>query len=153
MADTTECSPYALLTGGGPSRSFDTKWQTETVLALAKAIEAEDAFDRLPILADALEESGCDNIELLRHCRECERHGPWCWVLRTVLVAGSKQTSAGVEWDYDDMPAIISPEFAVRYAPPGTRFRDRHVLIAWLLSVVCLFFTAVLIAWEICRMR
>jgi hypothetical protein len=41
---------------GNPFRpvSLDPRWQTETAIALAAGIYAERAFDRLPILADAL---------------------------------------------------------------------------------------------------
>jgi hypothetical protein len=68
-----------------PNRPFDPAWRTETVLLLAKGIDADLAFDRLPILADALEESGCDDLDLLRHCRECDRHEPGCWVVAKSL--------------------------------------------------------------------
>ena len=36
---------------------------------LARLIDDNQAFDRMPILADALEEAGCDSEALLRHCR------------------------------------------------------------------------------------
>jgi hypothetical protein len=45
--------------------SFDHRWRTETSVALAAGIYAERAFDRMPILADALEEAGCDHAGLL----------------------------------------------------------------------------------------
>jgi hypothetical protein len=72
---------------GNPFRPyhFDPRWRTETVLALASAIEAERAFDRMPILADALEEAGCDWPELLAHCRDSPSHAPGCWVLDLIL--------------------------------------------------------------------
>ncbi len=44
--------------------AFPTRWRTETVRLLADGIDADQAFDRLPILADALEEAGCDHAEL-----------------------------------------------------------------------------------------
>lgn len=47
-------------------------WASPTVLALLQAIIAEDAYDRLPILADAMEEAGCTNAELVRACREVQ---------------------------------------------------------------------------------
>jgi hypothetical protein len=55
------------------------------VTALAKAIYGERAFDRLPILADALEEAGCTNAELLGHCRQPGVHVRGCWVVDLVL--------------------------------------------------------------------
>jgi hypothetical protein len=60
-------------------------WQTPTVLALAHAIYEEKAFDRLPILADALEEAGCDHADVLNHCRHDQVHVRGCWVVDLVL--------------------------------------------------------------------
>ncbi len=44
-------------------------WLTMTVLAIARRIYDERDFAGMPILADALEDAGCDNEEILRHCR------------------------------------------------------------------------------------
>lgn len=52
-------------------------WQGGTIPRLAQAIYDDRAFDRLPILADALEEAGCTEEEVLRHCRGQERC-PYC---------------------------------------------------------------------------
>ncbi len=49
-------------------------WLTPTVLAIANVIYDERTFDHLPILADALEDAGCDNEEILQHCRGWESH-------------------------------------------------------------------------------
>ncbi len=46
-----------------------TPWLTPVVLGLARGIYEERAVDRMPILADALEESGCRDEVLLMHCR------------------------------------------------------------------------------------
>src|SRR5262249_17229408 len=48
---------------GNPFRpvALDPAWRTTSVLGLADAVNADRAFDRLPILADALEEAGCTN--------------------------------------------------------------------------------------------
>jgi len=63
----------------------DPNWQSETVLALATRIYAERAFDRMPILADALEEAGCDNADILSHCRGDGPHVRGCWVVDLLL--------------------------------------------------------------------
>jgi hypothetical protein len=56
------------------------------VQALAQAIYDENAFDRLPILADALEEAGCTDPEILNHCRsEGAAHVRGCWVVDSLL--------------------------------------------------------------------
>lgn len=67
--------------GMNGSPFFDPAWMTESVVAMRKAIVAERAFDRLPILADALEEAGCDNREILDHLRSNDDHEHHCWVL------------------------------------------------------------------------
>jgi hypothetical protein len=63
---------------------FLKRWRTETVRLLADAVHADQAFDRLPILADALEEAGCDNADLLNHCRGPGPHVYGCWALDLV---------------------------------------------------------------------
>lgn len=54
---------------------------TSTVMQLAEAIYADRAFDRLPLLADALEEAGCDNADILAHCRGPGPHVRGCWIV------------------------------------------------------------------------
>ena len=53
--------------------------------SLANLIYDERAFDRLPILADALEDAGCDDADILRHCREPGEHVRGCWVVDLLL--------------------------------------------------------------------
>jgi len=65
--------------------AVEPRWQTETVVAIATGIYAERAFDRLPILADALEEAGCDNGDVLSHCRGPGPHVRGCWVVDLLL--------------------------------------------------------------------
>lgn len=67
------------------SDAINPAWLTETVVALATGIAANSAFDRLPILADALEEAGCDDEEILSHCRGRKPHECGCWVVDLVL--------------------------------------------------------------------
>jgi hypothetical protein len=43
------------------------------------------AFDRMPILADALQDAGCDNEDVLNHCRGSGPHVRGCWVVDLVL--------------------------------------------------------------------
>jgi hypothetical protein len=65
--------------------TFDPKWRTETVVAIARGIEFDTAYDRLPILADALEEAGCDHPQLLHHCRTSPHPLDSCWVVNVIL--------------------------------------------------------------------
>jgi hypothetical protein len=60
-------------------------WFTSTVVALANGIYQEKAFDRLPILADALQDSGCDSEDILNHCRQPGEHVKGCWVIDHLL--------------------------------------------------------------------
>ena len=52
---------------------------------LAEAIYEERAFDRLAVLADALEEAGCTNPDILGHLRGPGPHVRGCWVLDCLL--------------------------------------------------------------------
>jgi hypothetical protein len=72
---------------GNPFRPvpFDPAWLTSDVLLLARGIYEERAFDRMPILADALQDAGCDNEEVLDHCRGPGPHVRGCWVVDLVL--------------------------------------------------------------------
>jgi len=75
---------------GNPFRptTDDPGWRSETVLALAAGIFADCAFDRMPILADALQDAGCEDKQLLAHCRSSGTHVGGCWVLDWVLGIG-----------------------------------------------------------------
>lgn len=82
-------APCNLLRGivGNPFRpgTFNPVWQTPEVVALSKAIYDERSFDRLPVLADVLEEAGCQAPQILGHCRQPGVHARGCWVLDLVL--------------------------------------------------------------------
>lgn len=67
---------------------LDSTWLTSDVLALAEGIYQEKAFDRMPILADALQDAGCDNEDVLNHCRQPGEHVRGCWVVD--LLTGRK---------------------------------------------------------------
>jgi len=60
-------------------------WRSAAVMGLARGIYADRAFDRLPILADALEEAECDDADLLTHCRSDGPHVRGCWAVDLVL--------------------------------------------------------------------
>jgi hypothetical protein len=68
---------------GNPLRPVDGEphWRTATVVGLAETIQRERTFDRLPILADALEEAGCARPDLLEHCRHPGDHNWGCCVV------------------------------------------------------------------------
>jgi hypothetical protein len=60
---------------------------TSTVISLANSIYEERAFDRMPILADALQDAGCDNEDILNHCRQPGEHTGGCWVVDLLLAS------------------------------------------------------------------
>src|SRR5262249_35482697 len=77
-----------------PSRpvSRDSAWLSATVPRLAEAAYEERDLpsgkldrDRLVILADALEDAGCTDADILDHLRGPGPHVRGCWVLDLVL--------------------------------------------------------------------
>lgn len=60
-------------------------WEGGTIPNLARAIYDERAFDRMPILGDALEEAGCADDAILSHCRGPGPHVRGCWVVDLIL--------------------------------------------------------------------
>ena len=62
-------------------------WRTPEVLTLARGIYESADWQRLPILADALEEAGCDEAAVLSHCRAEAEHVRGCWVIEAVTRA------------------------------------------------------------------
>jgi hypothetical protein len=73
---------------GNPFRpvTFDPSWRTSTVLALAQGIYDSRDFSLMPILADALQDGGCDNVDVLDHCREEKAaHVRGCFVVDSLL--------------------------------------------------------------------
>jgi hypothetical protein len=60
-------------------------WNDGTVPKLAQTIYDDRRFDLLPILADALEEAGCDSADILAHCRGPGPHVRGCWVVDLLL--------------------------------------------------------------------
>ncbi len=67
-------------------------WDGGAVRKLAASIQAERRFGDLPVLADALEEAGCADADVLGHCRDGGEHALGCWVLDLLL---SKAEAAG----------------------------------------------------------
>jgi hypothetical protein len=75
---------------GNPFRplALDPSWLTRnnaTILKLAQAIYDQRTFDQMPFLAVALEKAGCNNNEILNHCRGPGPHVRGCWALDLIL--------------------------------------------------------------------
>jgi hypothetical protein len=60
-------------------------WNDATVPRLARAIYEDRGFGRLPLLGDALLDAGCDDEELIRHCRSGGPHVRGCWAVDLIL--------------------------------------------------------------------
>lgn len=78
---------------GNPFRpvTLEPAWLTANVLAIAQAAYEERQLPSgtldstsLAVLADALEEAGCDNADVLAHCRQPGTHVRGCWVVDLV---------------------------------------------------------------------
>jgi hypothetical protein len=67
---------------------FDPGWRTADVRALARGIATDRAYHRLPILADALMDAGCDDERILGCCRGERRLPGKCWVVEEILRDG-----------------------------------------------------------------
>ncbi|MBP3957104.1 hypothetical protein J8F10_17705 [Gemmata sp. G18] len=72
---------------GNPFRSVavDPSWLTTNVLTLAAQVYASRDFSAMPILADALQDAGCNSAEILDHCRAPGPHVRGCWVVDLLL--------------------------------------------------------------------
>lgn len=64
--------------------SFVPEWRTAAAVALAESMYQARDFAAMPILADALQDAGCENEDILSHCRGPEPHVRGCWVVDLV---------------------------------------------------------------------
>jgi anti-sigma regulatory factor (Ser/Thr protein kinase) len=72
---------------GNPFRpvTFEPAWRTTTAVQLAQSMYHSRDFAAMSILADALQDAGCDNAAILDHCRGEGPHVRGCWVVDLVL--------------------------------------------------------------------
>jgi hypothetical protein len=72
---------------GNPFRSvmFSPNWRTDTVVALALEMYESRDFSAMPIIADAIQDAGCFDDDILNHCRSTGPHVRGCWVVDLVL--------------------------------------------------------------------
>ena len=75
------------LVGPNPFRpiAFSPEWRTDTAASLARHMYESHEFGAMPILADALQDAGCDSDPILNHCRSEGPHVRGCWVVDLVL--------------------------------------------------------------------
>jgi hypothetical protein len=66
--------------------AFDPAWRTDTAVAVARQMYDSRNFGAMPILADALQDAGCEDEQILMHCRDATApHVRGCWVCDLVL--------------------------------------------------------------------
>jgi hypothetical protein len=72
---------------GNPFRlvTLDPDWRTTTSVQIAQGIYDSRDFSAMPILADALQDAGCEDAAILDHCRGPGPHVRGCWVVDLVL--------------------------------------------------------------------
>ena len=73
---------------GNPFRplAFSPEWLTSTVVALAEHMYESRDFSAMPILADAFQDAGCNNDDILNHCGDAQQvHVRGCWVVDLLL--------------------------------------------------------------------
>jgi hypothetical protein len=76
---------------GNPFRpvAFAPEWSTDTAVAISREMYDTRDFSAMPILADALQDAGCDAADILSHCRDtAQTHVRGCWVVDLVLGKG-----------------------------------------------------------------
>ena len=65
---------------------FADSWRTETVMSVANGMYGSRDFSAMPILADALQDAGCENEGILNHCHDGKAtHVRGCWLVDLVL--------------------------------------------------------------------
>jgi hypothetical protein len=84
---TSHARSLILCVIGNPFRpvAFDPRWRTADVMGIARGIYEDRAFDRLPLLADALMDAGFDDEQVIGHCRNEGPHARGCFVVDMVL--------------------------------------------------------------------
>jgi hypothetical protein len=64
---------------------FDSNWRASTVVSIAQAMYDSRDFAPMPLLADALQDAGCEQPDILDHCRTGQTHVRGCWVVDLIL--------------------------------------------------------------------
>jgi hypothetical protein len=68
--------------------AVDPAWLTRNggaVRQVAEGMYEASDLGQMPVLADALQEAGCDNVALLNHCRGPGPHARGCWLVDLLL--------------------------------------------------------------------
>ena len=117
---------------------LDAKWKSDQVVSLARSMYDQDSFDRMPELAMALEEAGCDDQRFIEHCRRSSGHVRGSWVIDQIL--GLDSQTEQQPWGYScDHPSVDNEQLKeqlTRFGTQGDLSRDsesdRMVFATWL---------------------
>jgi hypothetical protein len=60
-------------------------WHGGLVVSMSRRMYDARDFSDMPVLADALEEAGCNDADILGHCRSGGEHVRGCWVIDLLL--------------------------------------------------------------------
>jgi hypothetical protein len=108
-------------------------WDGGVLLKLARAFDDDPASDRLLVLADALEDAGCTDAELLAHCRGSEPHLLGCWLVDLLLAKTTSPMSllrqpriAGERHGNQQARAVSPGEDVLRF---GLAVEDAHAIL------------------------
>jgi hypothetical protein len=72
-------------------------WLSSAVIEIARSARKEQDFSALPVLADALEERGCTERDILGHCRTKGQHFRGCWVVDLILESAKVEMEGTVK--------------------------------------------------------
>jgi hypothetical protein len=61
------------------------RWHGGLLVSMARRMYDSRDFADMPVLADALEEAGCRDADILGHCRSGGQHVRGCWVVDLVV--------------------------------------------------------------------
>ncbi len=82
-----QCKLLRCVVGMPPfeTKAIPSEWQSPEVVELTRTIYDKKSFDLLPRVASELEQAGCDDVEILSHCRSSGPHVRGCWAIDSVL--------------------------------------------------------------------
>jgi len=80
-----QCDMFREVVAPPHEGAFRSEWRTSTVTSLAEQMYETRDFSAMPILADALQDAGCGDENILSHCRGAGPHVCGCWVVDLLL--------------------------------------------------------------------
>ncbi len=83
-----------LVAPAGVHQAFQVKWRSPHLVKLAQEMYNSRDFSKMPELANGLQQLGCENELILKHCRDADRwHMRGCWVVDAILDGSWEKTA------------------------------------------------------------